>query len=115
MKKKMALPLKTPNVSVYTTPTEEVDGQCIYDFPSKRRVLVEFSITGLTNLTILSCANLCSDYEFFGVQGGNECYCGNDDSKFLPTPIPGECNMPCSGDPKQVRFFYRALIFSIAC
>lgn len=101
--KKIALLLKTPNFSVYTTPTEEVDGQCIYDFPSNRRVLDEFSITGLTNLTILSCANFCTEYEFFGVQGGNECYCGNDDSKFLPTPIPGECNMPCSGDPMQVR------------
>ena len=92
-----------PSFSVYTTLTKEVDGQCIYDFPLNRRVLDEFSITGLTNLTILSCANFCIEYEFFGVQGGNECYCGNDDSKFLPTPIPGECNMPCAGDQRQVR------------
>ena len=53
-------------------------------------------------MTLASCANICSDYEFFGVQGGNECYCGNDDSKFLPTPISEECNRPCSGDSSQI-------------
>ena len=40
------------------------------------------------------------DFEFFGVQNGDECYCGNSDSKFIPAPS-SQCNKPCHGDSHQ--------------
>ena len=41
------------------------------------------------------------DYDYFGVQNGDGCYCGNDDSKFIPVP-KGECNKPCTGNPSEI-------------
>ena len=41
-----------------------------------------------------------SDFDYFGVQNGDECYCGDDSSDFIPAPFY-QCNQPCSGDPSQ--------------
>ena len=38
---------------------------------------------------------------YFGVQNGDACYCGNDDSRFLPVP-ESECDQPCAGDENQI-------------
>ena len=46
-------------MSLYTTPGVYLDGLCIYDYPSQRRVLSEMSKTGLKNLTIKECENIC--------------------------------------------------------
>ena len=40
------------------------------------------------------------DFEFFGLQNGDECYCGSNAFKLLPTRQT-ECNMPCSGNQTQ--------------
>ena len=45
--------------------------------------------------------NSIKDYTFFGLQNGDGCYCGNDDSNFLPVPAE-ECNQPCSGDANEI-------------
>ena len=44
---------------------------------------------------------LCKDYKYFGLQNGDGCYCGNDDSKFVPV-APEECNHPCSGNDNEI-------------
>ena len=44
--------------------------------------------------------NLISDFDYFGVQNGDECYCGDESSDFIPAPFY-QCNQPCSGDPSQ--------------
>ena len=41
------------------------------------------------------------DYKYFGVQDGDGCFCGNDDSGFIPAPDM-ECNRPCSGNQIEV-------------
>ena len=46
-------------MSLYTTPGVYLDGLCIYDYPSPRRVLDEMSIIGKTNLSITECRNIC--------------------------------------------------------
>jgi len=38
---------------------------------------------------------------YFGVQNGDACYCGNDNSRFLPVPA-SECDQPCTGDRNQI-------------
>lgn len=35
------------------------------------------------------------------MENGNGCYCGNDDSKFIPTPS-SECDSPCTGNQNQI-------------
>ena len=44
--------------------------------------------------------DLKKDYRYFGLQNSEECYCGNDDSKFIPAPTR-ECNYPCSGSQDE--------------
>ena len=46
-------------MSLHTTPGVNLDGLCIYDYPSPRRVLDEMSITGQTNMSITVCENIC--------------------------------------------------------
>ena len=48
----------TNAMSVYTTQTN-FDGICIYNFPSPRQILGEFSITGHRNMTIEKCSDIC--------------------------------------------------------
>ena len=43
------------------------------------------------------CFDLKKEYKFFGLQGGDECYCGDDDENFLPAQS-SECDIPCSGN-----------------
>ena len=51
-------------MSVWTTPPEYLDGLCVNDYPQNRRVLNEFSMTGLKNLTIESCGSICEGPDF---------------------------------------------------
>ena len=88
-------------MSVYSTPKTYIHGLCIYDFPSPRRVLSDLSITGEKNLTIQNCSEICKDYEYFGLQNGDECHCGNKDTHFIPTH-PSSCNKRCNGDRTQI-------------
>lgn len=46
-------------MSVWTTPTEFLNGLCVNDYPEHRRVLDGFSITGLKNLTVETCGVIC--------------------------------------------------------
>ena len=43
---------------------------------------------------------LLLDFEYFGLQNGDECHCGNSASRFQPT-YPSECNKRCSGNEIQ--------------
>lgn len=50
-----------------------------------------------SDLTPRSCAALCEGHEYFGVEHGNECYCGDRivDNRDAPG---ADCNMGCTGD-----------------
>ena len=41
------------------------------------------------------------DYSFFGLENGDACFCGFDDSKFVPSPN-SECNKPCNGAENEI-------------
>jgi hypothetical protein len=55
-----------------------------------------------TQLTPSVCADLCSGRQYFGVEAGNECWCGDsvDASKIAADPTT--CNTPCTGQPNLV-------------
>ena len=47
-------------MSVWKTPPKDLNGICIYDFPSRQRVFDDFSLTGLQNLTKANCEKICA-------------------------------------------------------
>ena len=46
-------------ISIYSNPME-IDGSCIYDFPSPNRVLNGYLFTGDNNMTIEKCKEICT-------------------------------------------------------
>ena len=65
-------------MSVYSVAT---NGVCIVDYPNTRRILNRYSVTGDENMTIELCHDICEEKStrFYGVENGDECYCGDDD------------------------------------
>ncbi|KAI7283488.1 hypothetical protein KC345_g2943 [Hortaea werneckii] len=59
-----------------------------------------FGIT-LQNLTLERCAASCDDFQFFGVEYAQECYCGSKLLNNAAQQDPGSCNAPCAGDETQ--------------
>ena len=46
-------------------------------------------------MTVESCSAFCAKYQYFGVEYGRECYCGNS---LTTTPVSdADCNMKCAG------------------
>ncbi|KAI7223969.1 general substrate transporter [Hortaea werneckii] len=57
--------------------------------------------TSLQNLTLERCATFCDDFQYFGVEYAQECYCG---SQLLNNAIqqdPSSCSAPCAGEETQ--------------
>jgi len=53
------------------------------------------------------CADRCAKkgFKYFGVQNGQDCWCGNsyNNNKVLHAKVPdNECNTPCTGNPEQM-------------
>jgi len=60
---------------------------------------LSYLATGASStLTVENCAQMCSGYLFFGVQDGNQCFCGNNYGNF---GLSNGCNMACAGNPSQ--------------
>lgn len=55
-------------------------------------------------MTPAFCAEVCglSNYLYFGVEYGNECWCDNSIPSRAVLTDPSECNFPCAGDSSQM-------------
>ena len=56
-------------MSVWKTPPSELNGYCVNDYPRNRRVLNDFSITGLKDLTIENCRTICKGKDLWACWG----------------------------------------------
>ena len=68
---------------------------CFTDVP-QRALTADFK--GDDAMTVEMCAAYCAPYQYFGVEYGRECYCGNvrdADSVFAPDT---DCSFACAGD-----------------
>jgi hypothetical protein len=74
---------------------------CYTDAIDGKRVLTAASTTSGTSMTYGSCASFCSSYQYFGVEYGGECYCGNSFTNPTTQSDASACNMACSGDSTQ--------------
>ncbi|KAF2816733.1 WSC domain-containing protein 2, partial [Mytilinidion resinicola] len=53
------------------------------------------------NLTVEKCALDCSKFQYFGVEFGGECYCGNSRDPSSTRAGISECNVACSGNTDE--------------
>jgi len=53
-------------------------------------------------MTPEKCAASCADFEYFGMEYGVECYCGDRIAAVATTEPEGECNVPCQGDSSKM-------------
>ncbi|KAK7956344.1 uncharacterized protein PG986_005566 [Apiospora aurea] len=79
--------------------------QGCYKEPSGRRGLPD-KVFAYDSMTLESCAVNCTNYAWFGVEYGRECYCGasldSGASKTSGTTFNGACNKPCGGNSNQI-------------
>ncbi|KAF2731461.1 WSC-domain-containing protein [Polyplosphaeria fusca] len=74
-----------------------------YTEPPSSRALSASSYTNTTSMTPALCAAYCSAYAFFGLEYGQECYCGPYLSpSSSPAQKTSDCSMPCVGDKSTV-------------
>ncbi|KMU91256.1 WSC domain-containing protein 2 [Coccidioides immitis H538.4] len=53
-------------------------------------------------MTIEKCGSQCKDYQFFGLEYGRECFCGNTKGSRSVKVEESECSMACGGDKSKV-------------
>ncbi|KAK5999297.1 hypothetical protein QM012_005622 [Aureobasidium pullulans] len=54
------------------------------------------------SISVDACASYCSAYTYFGVEYGNECYCGNVMQPGSGPITDGRCKMPCAANSTQL-------------
>ena len=61
------------------------------------RALSGFALAD-NSITLQTCASNCTQYQYFGVEYGRECYCSNTLGSGSAPATDGRCNMACSGN-----------------
>ncbi|KAM0811205.1 putative WSC domain-containing protein [Seiridium cardinale] len=54
--------------------------------------------SGDDNMTVEKCAASCSQYSYFGIENGNECFCGLSLNSSVSPVSESQCGKPCPGD-----------------
>ncbi|KAL5608539.1 hypothetical protein FOBRF1_009036 [Fusarium oxysporum] len=90
-----------------TGPITALDGAalwtgCYTDGGSGGRTLPSASFTG-SAVSLDTCFSFCSklNYPLFGMEYGQECYCGYSPKTQATVAPDGDCRMPCAGDSSQ--------------
>lgn len=71
---------------------------CFTDVP-QRALTADFK--GDDNMTVEMCAAYCAPYQYFGVEYGRECYCGNARDAGSVAAPDAECSFACAGDSTE--------------
>ncbi len=53
-------------------------------------------------MTIEKCGASCSKFQYFGVEYGDECYCGNTKASSSAQAPESDCNMACPGNAQEI-------------
>lgn len=57
---------------------------------------------GSDDMSLELCESSCLGYQFWGVEYGRECYCGNSLRDGTEQVADGSCDKICSGNPAQL-------------
>lgn len=71
---------------------------CFIDVP-QRALTADFK--GDDDMTVEMCAEYCTPYQYFGVEYGRECYCGNDRAADSVAASDADCSFACAGDTSE--------------
>ncbi|KAF2758511.1 heme peroxidase [Pseudovirgaria hyperparasitica] len=82
------------------TPTFASNYQGCYIDSVSGRALNGSATNDHLTLTLANCATFCSEYSFYGLEYTYQCFCGNTLNSVLAPEY--DCNMPCSGDDKEI-------------
>ncbi|KAL1610151.1 hypothetical protein SLS60_001816 [Paraconiothyrium brasiliense] len=91
----------TSSSSSSPTPSTEFSLQGCYSDAVNPRALSAKS-TSSDDMTVNDCAAACIQYQFFGLEYGRECYCGNTLDSTSTLQPAADCKMPCSGSSTQL-------------
>jgi hypothetical protein len=80
-------------------PTLHTFSGCFTDSVSSRTLTGAVFADG--GMTTEQCADLCESYQFFGLEYGTECFCGNVRSPGSQQVDDTECAMACGGDSSE--------------
>ena len=72
---------------------------CYVDNANNQRALTGISYAD-NGMTVESCGAYCAKYQYFGVEYGRECYCGN--SLTAQTANSADCSFPCAGNSAEL-------------
>ena len=94
-------PPTSTSISPTATPTlTGYNYQGCYTDSVYNRVLTGKSIS-TNSMTWASCSAFCSGYNYFSVEYGSECYCGNALANPTSAVPASDCNMSCTGDATE--------------
>lgn len=68
-----------------------------YTEATSSRALTAASYISTTNMTAQSCEAFCYGYKYFGVEWGQECYCGDTINAGSVPANASQCDMSCTG------------------
>lgn len=66
------------------------------------RALTDDATSSTNNMTVEICAAYCSNYAYFGVEYGAECYCGNTIATGTTQDSTNGCNMACNANSTEL-------------
>ena len=77
---------------------------CRTDSVSSRALLVsnQERVLRADDMTVEKCAEFCDGYSYFGVEYGNQCFCGDQLSNTSQEAPEEECAYLCKGNPLQL-------------
>ncbi|CAN0092627.1 unnamed protein product, partial [Sphacelaria rigidula] len=73
---------------------------CFVDSSSDRVLTGEF-LKNEPTMTLKVCSTFCSGSPFFGMEFGEECFCGTDSDDFDRRGASTACTMACAGDDSE--------------
>ena len=72
-----------------------------YTEASNGRALRDKETRDTAGMTVEKCSDSCAGFKYFGVEYGEECYCGNTLGAGSALTTPEKCNMECKGNKFQ--------------
>ncbi|KAE9366816.1 hypothetical protein N431DRAFT_562123 [Stipitochalara longipes BDJ] len=70
-----------------------------YKEPTYARALTDSHTINYSDMSVEICAAYCSDYTYFAVENGGECYCGNIIAGGTNSASADQCESVCDGNP----------------
>ena len=69
---------------------------------SNGKAVSQNGLTDTSSMTVEECAQNCAAYQYFQLEFGQECTCGNSLNKAITLAPDSDCGMTCKGNNSEV-------------